>query len=110
MLAGVIIETTNSKEGTLIEVLQRPMARSGRPLETDASEGRFLISSDKFLDPAVYHPGKRITVIGVASGSSVRPLGELEYRYPVLSARELKLWEPSAGPWFSIGIGVYHGY
>ena len=39
MLAGVIIETRNMKEGASIEVLQKPMDRRGQPYETDETEG-----------------------------------------------------------------------
>ena len=110
MLAGVIIDTKNTKEGTFIEVLQKPMERRGRPLETDTSEGRFMISSSQFLDAAVFHAWKRITVIGEVAGQKIQPLGELQYRYPVVTARELHLWEPTFGPRVTFGVGIYHGF
>ncbi len=110
MLAGQIIGTRNTPKGTFIEVLQRPMNRRGRPLDTDDTEGRFIIEATEFLDAAVYHAGRLISVIGEAAGEEVRPLGEIPYHFPLVSARELCLWEPSSGPQFVFGIGgVFHG-
>jgi outer membrane lipoprotein len=110
MLAGVIIEARNTKEGTSIEVLQRPMDSRGRPYETDDTEGRFIIMTDRFLDAAVYHPGRRIAVIAEVVGRKILPLGEIEYQYPVVVAKELHLWEPSSGPQFFFGVGVSKGF
>ena len=56
----------------------------GEPKETLASEGRFLMLADKYLDPYVYRKGKRITVAGEILGEKTKPLGELDYRYPLL--------------------------
>ena len=110
MLAGVIIEARNTKEGTSIVVLQRPMDRRGRPYETDVTEGRFIITTDRFLDAAVYHRGRRIAVVAEVTGGKILPLGESEYQYPVMVAKELHLWEPSSGPQFFFGIGVSKGF
>ncbi len=110
MLAGVIIETRNTPDGTSIEVLEKPMDGRGRPYETDATEGRFIIMTDQFLDGEVYHRGRRITAIAEVEGLMVLPLGEIEYEYPLVVARELYLWEPSAGPQFFFSIGVTKGF
>jgi outer membrane lipoprotein len=110
MLGGMIVETTNLKEGTRIEVLQKELDGEGRPEMTDATGGRFLVLTSQFLDGAVYHRGRMITIVGEVAPSVVLPLGDLEYRYPVLSARSLHLWSYYSGPSFSFGIGVYHGF
>jgi outer membrane lipoprotein len=110
MLGGVIIDTRNTAQGTSVEVLQRPLDRRGRPRETDDTGGRFMIESEQFLDAAVYQRGKQLSVVGQVSGQTVRPLGEMQYRYPVVTAKELRLWERRTSPQFSFGVGVFHQF
>ncbi|HEY6010573.1 MAG TPA: Slp family lipoprotein [Nitrospirota bacterium] len=106
MLAGVIISSKNSKDGTYLEVLQKPMNSRGRPEETDESEGRFIAQSAEFLDAAVYRTGRQITVIGEVLGRKELPLDEILYAYPLLAVKHLHLWEPYSGPRFFFGVGV----
>jgi len=106
MIAGVIISTKTSKDGSYIEVLQKPMDRDGRPLDTDETEGRFIAQADQFLDEAVYHQGRLITVIGEVAGKRTMPIDAIMYQYPLLTAKALHLWRPSSGPQFFFGFGV----
>ena len=108
MFGGMIVGSKNAKEGTLIEILQKPLDSDGRPLQTDSTEGRFLIQSDTFLDPVVYHEGRLITVVAEVIGRKELPLDDIMYTYPLLSVKDLHLWEPSQGPHFFFGIGVEH--
>jgi len=110
MVGGIIVDTKNLMEGTRIEVLQTTLDGEGRPELTDETGGRFLIMTKQYLDGAVYHRGRLITVVGEVAGLQVLPLGETEYRYPVITAKALHLWSPYLGPSFSFGIGVYHGF
>jgi len=110
LLAGVIVGSKNTKEGTLIEILQKPMDRDGRPLETDATEGRFIVMSDRFLDSAVYHRGRELSVIAEVVGRKELPLDEITYSYPFLAIKEVYLWDPSSGPFFFFGVDVMHRF
>jgi outer membrane lipoprotein len=90
---GAIIKTTNQKDdGTLVEVLQKPLDSEGRPEDVDRSEGRFLAFNKGFMDDAVFAKGRKITVAGEVVGSRKMPLGEIEYTYPLIATREVHLW------------------
>jgi len=89
---GVIIKADNQKEGTLIEVLQKPTDREGRPKTVDHSDGRFLALYDGFLDVAIYSSGREVTVAGEIREKRVLPLGHIQYAYPLILVRQLHLW------------------
>jgi outer membrane lipoprotein len=112
LVGGDVIETQNLSDKTLVVVLQHPLGSRGEPSAGDVSEGRFIITASGFLDPAIYSPGRKLTVAGTVAGKEVRPLGEIEYTYPIIEKRELYLWpeeeaasdEPDVR--FGLGIGV----
>ena len=89
---GVIIHTKNTKEGTLIEILQKPTDSQSRPKAVDISEGRFLALYDGYLDSAIYAQGREVTIAGVIEGKKVLQLGEIEYTYPLVSVKDIHLW------------------
>jgi outer membrane lipoprotein len=91
---GEIIETANQKDGTtLIEVFQRSLGWSEEPKETIASQGRFLTVADRYLDPYIFRKGRRVTVAGEILGEEIKPLGKMDYRYPLLSGKQIYLWD-----------------
>lgn len=89
---GVIIKAENQKEGTLIEVLQKPTDREGRPKAVDHSDGRFLALYNGFLDVAIYSRDREVTIAGEIKEKRVLPLGDIQYAYPLILVRELHLW------------------
>jgi len=90
---GEIIEAVNQKDGTTqIEVFQKPLGWRGEPYETASSEGRFLVLADKYLDSYIFRRGRKITVAGEILGEKVKPIGEMDYRYPLLSSKQIYLW------------------
>ena len=111
MLGGRIVETVPSETGTEITVLQLPLGISDKPSLDKPSEGRFLIVSPEFLDPAAYPKLILITVVGEVTGHTVRPVGEYPYTMPVLRPIEIKQWTSSdwgsgGGPAVGVGIGA----
>ena len=93
LLGGTIAQTVPKPTHTEIEVVQKQLSSSGEPYLTDKSEGRFLVVVDRFLDPAIYRSGRDITVAGEVQESVLRRLGEIDYRYPVITGLELFLWK-----------------
>ncbi|WP_139349759.1 Slp family lipoprotein [Thioalkalivibrio denitrificans] len=114
---GVIAAVTNRAEDTLLEVVSRPLARGGRPQLTDATQGRFLARVDGFLDPAVFAPGREITVTGTVAGLEPRTVGEFPYPYVRVDVDMHYLWavrepirEPYYSPWWYDPWYPYHPY
>lgn len=103
---GLIVETTNRKNETLIQVMQTELDYEKKPENLDGSGGRFLVRYDGFLDPVIYSKGREITVAGEVVGKEVLPLGEIQYAYPIILAKEIRLWEkrqvvrPVYPPWY----------
>ena len=120
---GEIVEADNQEDGTTqIEVFQRSLGWRGEPRDTAASEGRFLILVENYLDPYVFRKGKKITVAGEIQGEEIKPLGKMDYRYPIVSSKQVYLWPeyyyqpyPYYDPWWpypywrwGIGFGYYN--
>ena len=77
---------------TEIELLLRRLRGDDSPERIDSSPGRALLHTPEFLDPAVYAPGRRITVVGEVVGEEERKIGEVPYRYPVIKVERIRLW------------------
>jgi outer membrane lipoprotein len=92
ILGGVIDRIRNSRTGTLIEIVQKELDYWGKPLRTDRTGGRFLVVQPRHLDPLVYAPGRDITVAGEVTGAEEPSLADATARYPLITAREIKLW------------------
>lgn len=102
ILGGEVLATTPKPGETEIVVLSRPLDAGDVPERTDNTSGRFLVRAPEFLDPAVYAPGRRLTVLGTVAGHSERRVGDMPYTYPVISAERIKLW-PRETPWVGGG-------
>jgi outer membrane lipoprotein len=94
MLGGDIVSIRNLTEGTLLEMLQKPLDATDRPLDTDQTEGRFMALCDGHLDPAVYSKGRQVTLAGLVLGTRTDTVGEITYVYPLLACLEVYLWPP----------------
>jgi outer membrane lipoprotein len=99
ILGGVISRVTNTKQTASLEIEQKPLDYWGKPRRTKASGGRFVVVVRRYLDELVYAPGREITVAGEVEGTRSAEQGGIEYDYPVLLSKELKLWEQGRPTW-----------
>ena len=90
---GVLVEIANKQEETDLKIRQTELDIEKRPKKLDHTAGRFIVRYPGFLDPAIYKPGREITVAGKVAGKEVLPLENIQYSYPVVAAEEIYLWE-----------------
>lgn len=98
ILGGEILRCDNMQEGTLLEILQKPLDGYEKPQLTDLTEGRFMARCADYLDPAVYKRGREITIAGRVLGARKGRIGEGEYTYPLISCLEVYLWPETVRP------------
>lgn len=110
VLGGDILSTRNLAEGTLLEVLHKPLDAIERPTVTDQTEGRFMALCEGYLDPAIYSKGRQITLAGRVLGSRMDTVGEITYVYPLLSCLEVHLWPPRSSVTYAYPPGYPYGY
>jgi outer membrane lipoprotein len=109
LLGGDIIETLALPGKTEMVVLQHPLGFRNKPSKERGSKGRFIVVARGFMDPAIYRSGRQVTVVGTVAGKDVRPIGEIQYAYPLMEMKELYLWpleDAVNQPRFYFGVGV----
>ena len=105
---GSIIEVENEQDSSLVQILFYPLDSYGRPQLNKASEGRFVIKSPEFLDPAVYAKDKEVTIVGLLAGDIERTIGKRVVRLPLITATAIHLWPASErDDFYRRGFGDY---
>ena len=108
---GVILNTTNLKDSTDVEVLGYPLDTDQKPQRDQQPLGRFMFEAKGYLEPATYAKDRMVTVVGKLTRSQAGKVGESDYVYPVVTPGQLYLW-PKQGDYntggvnFGIGVGV----
>ncbi|MDX9714833.1 MAG: Slp family lipoprotein [Dissulfurispiraceae bacterium] len=113
IVGGIIASSSNTDEGTYIEVVSKPLTHTGRPEKTDATYGRFLILYPGFLETSSYSKNREITAAGTVNGIRKQKLGEIEYNYLFITAREIYLFEKDTDRYYPpvhFGIGIFKGF
>jgi outer membrane lipoprotein len=107
MFGGRIIETKTASFLSELTVLQLALDSSGRPVDPDQSQGRFIVQTKEVLDPEIYQKDRMITVVGRLKGSKDLSIGGFDYTYPLVEPIEIKLWPKGmqTRPVIHFGIG-----
>jgi outer membrane lipoprotein len=92
ILGGEILATRTKPGETEIEILGRKLRSDDTPDRTDRSDGRLLVKSAQFMDPAVFAQGRRVTVLGSVRSAEQRTVGDAPYIFPVLDLERIRLW------------------
>lgn len=107
---GMIVEARNLPAHSEIELIAFPLDREGRPISRELDLGRFVAVEAGFLDPALYAPGRFVTLTGRVTGERRGQVRNAPYVWPEVDIERLQLWRPGfeadRGPRFSIGIGI----
>jgi outer membrane lipoprotein len=120
MFGGVIVKTTLTREGSLIEALYVPVDSRGYHRGIDNSAGRFLAlfpGSRKILDPVIFSANREVTIAGEYVGTRKGRIDEIEYTYPFFRIIELYLWEENKDGYYRyprhslhMGYPWHYGY
>jgi len=110
---GPIVATEPGASSTCLEILAKPLGADARPTETDRAFGRFLACREGFIDPAIFAPGREVTVVGRVNGRAPRTLGGFAYEVPRVEVEAIHLWPRRAAfdsrcldPWYR---GPFYG-
>lgn len=115
---GVVTEVENKADKTWVFLVGRALKDNEKPDSDSPSEGRFIASFSGFIDPLVYKVGRPLTVVGNIEGSTVRPIGEYDYQFPIVTVHDSHLWaEPvktrvyyAPPPFWYYDMHYYHPY
>lgn len=104
---GLILSTTNLQDRTRVEVLAYPLDARARPRSEVEPTGRFMLEQAGYLEPATYAEGRQVTVVGTVTGTRSGRVGESDYVYPLIDARQLHLWPRGRD---GVSVGGYIGF
>ncbi len=96
ILGGIIVRTSITKEGSLIEALMVPVNSRGYLKGYKAGKNeRFLAlyRGPELLDPVIYNEKREITIAGEFIETRKGAIGEMEYTYPLFEIKEIYLWD-----------------
>ncbi len=95
LVGGIVAGVQGSDDVITLEVAQLELFENGVPNEDSRSGGRFLAISTELVDPIIYQPGKLVTIIGEVKGKKIQKIEGVDYPYPLIAVKELRLFRAS---------------
>jgi outer membrane lipoprotein len=87
--------------------LQLPLENGEEPSrDRQQSLGRFLALHQEFPDPASVVEGTRVTIVGEVSEAKTDHLDDVEYRYPTLIVKDLRVWPVQSYGQLQLGFSI----
>ena len=93
LLGGTIVNSTNIKAGTQLEVLAYPLDSGHAPIADTPTSGRFIVLYRGYLETLEYAPGRDVSITGILTQKVEGKIGEVDYTYPFLESKQIHLWE-----------------
>lgn len=110
ILGGALLKVHDEGGVSVLEVLEQPLSRRLRPIHRDQSGGRFLVQMKSNVDTKVFESNRLLTLAGRVIDSQSKPVGQTQYRYPVLVPVELYLWpRPGEESYYSPRVFIHLG-
>jgi outer membrane lipoprotein len=113
---GKIIDVKNEQSYSQIQLVQFPLNRYGRPVESNESQGRFLVRSNEFLDPEIFTNGSMLTVYGKITDKATLKVDQKTLTLPVIDIIDSQRWPVNSASgrpynpkhdWPFVGFGYY---
>jgi outer membrane lipoprotein len=104
---GTVIEVENETDSSSVQILYYPLDRNGFPQTSYNGEGRFVVRTRNFLDPAILIKNSKVTVTGTLTGGIERTVGSKLIRVPLITSQAIYLWPKGYGINQAYGLGRY---
>lgn len=94
---GMIAQVANYENFSELTIVQFPLTRYGVPISTANSGGRFVVRSERFLDPLIYTPEKLATFIGTVKTLQLQKIDQKMLSLPLIHLEQDHVW-PKQNP------------